>query len=91
VVGSASLLLNVLDWHLSTLTDTHLGGKSGVRVPAGGLSGRTSLLHHSVDLLKSKTLGLPNHEVGVDRAEDTGGSPNEEDLGTEVLYHQHGH
>jgi hypothetical protein len=64
---------------------THLAGESGVRPPRSRVSWRLSLFHHSVDLFEGQTLGLPDEEVGVEHAQDTGRSPEEEDLGAEVL------
>ena len=51
--------------------------------PAGGGAGR-GLGHHLVDLLERETLGLGDEEVGEEQAADTGGTPDEENLGTEI-------
>ena len=51
--------------------------------PLGGGSWG-SLLHHLVNLLKSKTLGLGNEQVGVDEGGSAESSPDEEDTGSEV-------
>jgi hypothetical protein len=68
-VSSSSLLamvgLDVLSI-LSSWGHTHLSGESRVRPPRSRVPGRLSLFHHSVDLLESQTLGLPDEEVGVD-------------------------
>ena len=37
--------------------ETHLLGKSGVRLPGGGIAG-VSLFHHLVDLLERETFGF---------------------------------
>ena len=79
------LLVGDLDGRVSAiLSETHLRGKRGVWLPSGRLARASGLLHHSVDLLESKTLGLPDEEVGVDDTDDTGRSPKEENLGLEV-------
>ena len=80
----SDLLLVLLDWELALVVETHLGGVGGVWLPRWRESGSANLLHHSVDLLERKTLGLPDEEVGVDVADDTERSPDEEDLGLEV-------
>ena len=77
-------LLLVLAVKLVVAVDTHLGAVGRVRLPSWRLSGGSDLLHHSVDLLKRKTLGLPYEEVGVDVAKNTETTPDEEDLGLEV-------
>lgn len=58
-------------------------GVGGGRLPGSGLSG-AGLLQHLIDLLKGKTLGLGNKEVGIDKATSAEGSPQEEDAGAEV-------
>ena len=87
--GKVSLLTRVqllrsLDRKLSVGGKTHLGGVGRVRLPSWRLSGGSSLFHHSVDLLKRETLGLPDEEVGVNVAKNTKTTPDEEDLGLEV-------
>lgn len=52
-------------------------------LPAGKGTGGC-LLHHLVDLLESKTLGLGDEEVGVDQGAGAEGTPDEEDLGAEI-------
>src|SRR5690554_7388467 len=54
-----------------------------MRHPTGGSAGR-GLGHHLVDLLERETLGLRDEEVGEEQAADTGGTPDEEHLGTEI-------
>ena len=54
-----------------------------MRNPLGGGSWG-SLLHHAINLLERKTLGLRNQEVGVHESAGTETSPNEEDGGLEV-------
>jgi hypothetical protein len=65
------------------ISHSHLRSISAVRHP---LSTRhwSSLLQHSVDLLKSKTLGLWDQEIRVDEAESAERSPQEEDLWAEI-------
>lgn len=46
--------------------------------PLGGVSW-SGLLHHAVNLLKGKTLGLWNQEVSVDEGDGAKTSPDEED------------
>lgn len=65
------------------LAKTHLTSEGRVRNPLGGSAG-SSLLHHLVNLLQSKALGLGNEEVGVDKGTSAKGAPEEEDLGAEV-------
>lgn len=65
------------------LGETQLAGESRVRDPLGR-SARGGLLHHLVDLLQSKTLGLGDEEVGVDKGASAERAPEEEDLGAEV-------
>ena len=85
-VSLLSSVLGVLNGNgeLAILGKTHVLCESGVRHPSGRLARGTNFLHHPVDLLKGETLSLPDEEVGVDEAENTSASPNEEDLGTEV-------
>lgn len=52
--------------------------KSGIGLPLGRVSG-VGLLHHLVNLLQSKTLGLGDEEVGVDESAETQTAPDEED------------
>jgi len=61
----------------------HIAGEGGVRNPLRGGTGR-GLLHHAVDLLKRKTLGLRDEEVGVDERAGAETTPDEEDRGAEV-------
>lgn len=68
---------------LGAVLHAHLGGVGGVRLPLGR-SARGGLLHHLVDLLKGKTLGLRDEEEGVDECTSAKASPNEEDAGLEV-------
>lgn len=87
--GNVSLLASLhllpgLDGELAVVVETHLGGVRRVRPPSWRLTRGTDLLHHSVDLLKRKTLGLPNEEVGIDVANNTETTPDEEDLGLEI-------
>jgi hypothetical protein len=77
-------LLPSLDGQLAIGSKTHLGSVGRVWFPSRRLSGGSNLLHHSVDLLEGKTLGLPHEEVGVDVAKNTKTTPDEEDLGLEV-------
>lgn len=65
------------------LSETHLRRKGAVRLPFGGCP-RRGLLHHLVHLLKGKTLGLGNKEVGVDKSAAAQGAPDEEHLGAKV-------
>ena len=65
------------------LSEAHLASEGGVRDPASRSAGG-GLLHHLVDLLQSKTLGLGDEEVGVDEGAGAEGAPEEEDLGAEV-------
>lgn len=88
--GDVSLLARILpfdslDGQLATGSQTHVGSEGRVGLPSWRLAWRASLLHHAVDLLEGETLGLPDEEVGVQEAEDTGRAPDEEDPGTEVL------
>jgi len=83
-VDITTLLDITLDWQDSIGCHAHISSESGVWFPAGRVSWTSSLLHHSVDLLESKSLGLPDEEVGVEQAEDAGGTPEEEDFGFEV-------
>lgn len=52
-------------------------------LPASGGTGG-SLLHHLVDLLEGKTLGLRDEEVSVDESASAQGAPDKEDLSAEV-------
>jgi hypothetical protein len=86
--GNVSLLDRVVDRldsldGKSALGHTHVLGKGGVGNPACRLA-RRGLLHHPVDLLEGKALGLPNEEVGVNEAAHAKGAPDEENLGLEV-------
>lgn len=80
-----------LDFVLNTLLsslqlsiyNSHLRSKCLGRFPAS-TSPWGGLLHHLVDLLKSKTHGLWHQEVCVDSGTSTKTAPDEEDLGTEV-------
>merc|ERR1712113_425267 len=70
-----ALALNILsDVGLKLLTLHHRAGVGGSWSPLGGGT-RGSLLHHLVDLLKRKTLGLRNQEVGVDECASAQTSP----------------
>lgn len=62
---------------------SHLSSKSAVWDPLS--TGHwCRLLQHSVDLFKSKTLGLWDQEIGVDEAECAERSPEEEDLWSKI-------
>lgn len=75
--------LDILDLGVQ-LAILHGGrGESGGGLPAGRGAGG-GLLHHLVDLLEGKTLGLRNEEEGVDECTSAQASPNEEDAGLEV-------
>lgn len=74
-------MLNMLD--TSLLSHAHVGGKGGVRNPFGGVTWG-SLFQHAVDLLKGKTLGFGNKEISIDEATCAEGTPEEEDLSTQV-------
>lgn len=78
-------ILGLLDGQLAALGQTHLAGKGRMGLPGGRSSRRLALFHHPIHLLESETLGLPDQQVGVDRADHTGASPDEEDLRAEVL------
>ena len=54
------------------------GGEGGVGPPLGG-SAESGLLHHLINLLEGKTLGLRNKEEGVDKCTSAKASPHEED------------
>jgi len=54
-----------------------------VRHPLGTRTGG-GLLHHLVDLLERKTLGLGDEEVSVDKGGRAESAPHEEDGGLEV-------
>lgn len=84
LVGRA-LALNIHDDVLvkSAVAHAHLAGEGVGGDPLGG-SARVGLLHHLVDLLKSKTLGLRDDEVGVDEGAGAETTPDEEDGGAEV-------
>ena len=57
---------NVLERNLDVLlAKVHLGGEGGVGLPLAR-GARSGLLHHLVDLLEGKTLGLGDEEVGED-------------------------
>ena len=56
----------------------------GVGRPPGSRSAGGSLLHHLVDLLESKTLGLWHEEVSVDERSRAQATPHEEDGRAEV-------
>jgi len=81
---------SLLDIHDDLLTrDTalcqaHLVGEGGGGLPASRVA-RVDLLKHLVDLLERKTLGLGDQEVSVDASAGAEGSPDEEDLGAEVI------
>lgn len=62
---------------------TLLGSEGGVWAPTGRGT-RSGLLHHPVDLLKRKTLGLGDEEVGVHQAGSAETTPDEEDRGLHV-------
>merc|ERR1712072_1014897 len=79
-----ALALNILsDVGLKLLTLHHRAGVGGGWSPLGRGTGG-SLLHHLVDLLKRKTLGLRNQEVGVDECASAQASPNPEDVRLQV-------
>jgi len=65
------------------VVETHLDSEGSVGLPLGWGT-RGGLLHHLVDLLQSKTLGLGDEEVGVDKGASAKRSPDEENLGTQV-------
>jgi hypothetical protein len=76
-----SLSLDILDnlqVELATVGVTDGAGESLVGDPLGGGT-RGGLLHHAVDLLERKTLGLGNQEEGVNEGACTETSPDEED------------
>lgn len=59
------------------MSPTHLRSEGSVRSPLGRCT-RCALLQHLVDLLKSKTLGFGDEEVGVDAGNRAERTPNEE-------------
>lgn len=63
--------------------ETHLDSEGRVGGPLGRGT-RCGLLHHLVNLLQGKTLGLRNEEVSVDEGAGAEGTPDEEHLSTEV-------
>jgi len=68
---------------LDLVRDIVLLGEGRVGLPLGGGS-RSRLGKHLVNLLQSKTLGLRDHEVRVDKGASAETSPNEEDGRSEV-------
>ena len=82
--GSTTLdVLDDLGVESTLLGDTHLSSEGGGGLPASRVAG-VGLLHHLVDLLKSKTLGLVDEEVSVDEASSAERAPNEEDARSKV-------
>ena len=75
--------LDVLDLGVKLAILHGSRGEGGGRLPASRGTG-SGLLHHLVDLLKGKTLGLRDEEEGVDECTSAKASPNEEDAGLEV-------
>lgn len=75
---------------LSLLVQSDIGSKGAVRLPLGG-SARSSLFHHLVNLLKGKTLGLGDEEVGVDKGAGAQRTPDEEHLSAKVTLVSIGH
>jgi hypothetical protein len=61
----------------------HLLGVGVVGHPTGRLAGR-NFVHHSVNLLKRKPLGLGDEEVGEENTDEACRTPEEEYLGSEV-------
>ena len=85
-LDNGALPLHVLNNHgiQDTLVrETHLGCESRVWHPLRGLAW-CSLFQHAVDLLEGEALGFRHEEVGVQPASNTEGTPDEEDLGTQV-------
>jgi hypothetical protein len=61
----------------------HLLSVSVVGDPTGGLAGG-NFVHHSVNLLEGQSFGLRDEEVGEEDTDGASGSPEEEDLWSEV-------
>jgi hypothetical protein len=61
----------------------HVRGESRVRHPLRGCT-RGCLLQHAIDLLKGKTLGLGNEDVGEGERDEAQRAPHKVDLGAEV-------
>ena len=76
-------MLNNLRSQSSLLGKTHISSKGAVWDPLRGVSWR-SLLKHTIDLLKRKSLGLRDEEVGVNEADSAERAPDEEHLRTKV-------
>jgi hypothetical protein len=84
----AALSLDILDdlqVELATVGVADGAGEGLVRDPLGGGT-RGGLLHHAVDLLEGKTLGLGYQEPRVDECASTETSPDEEDRRSEVAF-----
>jgi len=83
--GGAPALDVVHDFGLecALLGKTHLGRVGRVRDPRSGSAG-SCLLHHTIDLLEGKTLGLVDQDIGVNEAEGAERAPDEEDLSAKV-------
>jgi hypothetical protein len=82
----AALSLDILDdlqVELATVGVANRAGEGLVGYPLGGGTGG-GLLHHAVDLLEGKTLGLGNQEPRVDEGASTETGPDEEDGRSEV-------
>lgn len=65
------------------LPQVHLRREGGVRLPLAAGT-RSGLLKHLVDLLKGKTLGLRNEEVGEKEGDAAETAPHEEDVGAKA-------
>lgn len=65
------------------ISHSHLSSISAVRNPLG-TSHRGSLLQHSIDLLEGKALSFRDQKVGVNEADRAEGTPEEEDLCSEI-------
>jgi hypothetical protein len=65
------------------LGEVHLVGEGRVRLPLARGAG-SGLLQHLVDLLKGKTLGLRDEEVGEEEGDAAKTTPHEEHIGAHV-------
>jgi hypothetical protein len=75
---------NVLERNLNVLlAKVHVRSEGAVGLPLARGTG-SSLLQHLVDLLKSKTLGLGDEEVGEEEGDAAKTAPHEEHVGAEL-------
>jgi hypothetical protein len=76
-------ILDDLQVELATVGMADGAGEGLVGDPLGGGTG-SGLLHHAVDLLERKTLGLGDQEPRVDESASTETGPDEEDRRSKV-------